>query len=100
VFIFRRLKIKHESHEFTLDPGTVANTKSAQKSGAGLWPSTKQLLLKILLNVLPNNEGDQTIRPTTMLVVSSPNSSPGPTQSNKLQHSTAFQGQRARPDRS
>jgi hypothetical protein len=24
---FRRLKINHESHEFTLDPGTVANSK-------------------------------------------------------------------------
>ncbi len=25
VFIFPRLKINHESHEFILDPGTVAN---------------------------------------------------------------------------
>jgi hypothetical protein len=28
VFIFRRLKINHESHEFILDPGTVANSSS------------------------------------------------------------------------
>jgi hypothetical protein len=25
-FIFHRLKINHESHEFILDPGTIANT--------------------------------------------------------------------------
>jgi hypothetical protein len=25
VFIFRRLKINHESHEFIFDPGTIAN---------------------------------------------------------------------------
>jgi hypothetical protein len=29
VFIFRRLKVNHESQEFILDSGTVANTKLA-----------------------------------------------------------------------
>jgi hypothetical protein len=32
VFIFRRLKINHESHEFILDPGTVANKKDIVNS--------------------------------------------------------------------
>ncbi len=36
VFIFRRLKINHESHEFILDPGTVGSSSRAPISMIGV----------------------------------------------------------------
>ncbi len=32
MYIFRRLKINHESHEFILDPGTVMNSSDCQEA--------------------------------------------------------------------
>ncbi len=35
MFVFRRLKINHDTHEFILDSGTVANKYALQQMGTG-----------------------------------------------------------------
>ncbi len=49
-FFFRRLKINHESHEFTLDLGTVATLKTHSNLLLLVWTSSDWMFLTPLKN--------------------------------------------------